>query len=137
MQPFTSQPEVVRPRRQMQPPAYLQDYDLRVGQRCTSQPVDLNTAQYAQGTEEGQPHRIEEGVKMVTPRSSRASSPLSQWDTLDVLTFEERLSFSSKQGIDPQHHVVALKFHSYSLATFHSLLLTTGYRKGISSSYHR
>uniref|UniRef100_A0A1A8V051 Uncharacterized protein n=1 Tax=Nothobranchius furzeri TaxID=105023 RepID=A0A1A8V051_NOTFU len=76
MQPTSATTQTVRPRRQSQLPAYLQDYDLSGGVQHPSQP-----AQHAWGTEEVQQQQVEEGMSI--PSLSRCSSPGIQWEVLD------------------------------------------------------
>lgn len=105
MQPFPFQQEAVRPRRQIQLPAYLQDYDLSTSQRHALQPLVPHTAQQqAQGTEERLQHMWEEVAPGETQYSTRAGSPVSQSgiDPMAALTasFEEGLRHASKQNME-------------------------------------
>nr|XP_055074008.1 uncharacterized protein LOC129453697 [Misgurnus anguillicaudatus] len=70
--------QIVRPKRQVNLPTYLQDYDLTTGRRRTvNQPVFPHTTQHAQG--------FGEAANNVSSHSTRGSSPISQapWETVD------------------------------------------------------
>lgn len=78
MQPEEAHAQIVRPKRQVHPPAYLKDFDLTtVRHRAASQPVSPHTAQHTQW--------LGDAAENVPSPSTRVSSPISQgpWDTVD------------------------------------------------------
>lgn len=103
MQPYPARLEDFRPRRQIHPPSYLQDYDLGTSRNHANQSYTAQQQQ-AQGTEDRQQYMSEEG-----PPYSRASSPMGQsgLDPMRNLTdsLEEGLLQASKWNIEPSHHV--------------------------------
>ncbi|XP_026075540.1 uncharacterized protein LOC113054305 [Carassius auratus] len=95
MQSEEASAKVVRPKRQVHPPAYLKDYDLTtVHQRQVSQQVSPHTTQCTQGHGDG--------AENILSLSSRVSSPISQgpWDTLDEWpdAYEREQSFQNVDG---------------------------------------
>lgn len=97
MQQEEASAQVVRPKYQFHPPAYLKDYDLRtVRQRQVIQPVLPHTTELRQG--------LGDVAENIPSPFSRVSSPISQgpWDTLDEWPVENEHSFQNMDDMERQ-----------------------------------